>query len=75
MISIFIEPKHPRIKIIGSEKQIARAKMLLELHGKHVGDMAGLQMERERLAVKLASEREKIESGMHSLLCRCLFIV
>ena len=64
VVAMSIDPKEARVKIIGAEKNIARAKMLLELHGKHVNDMTGLQQERERLAAKLANERERLETGL-----------
>ena len=44
----------PQILMLGTEKSIATAKMLLELHGKHVGDMQRVHNERELLASKLA---------------------
>ncbi|EOD37949.1 hypothetical protein EMIHUDRAFT_224951 [Emiliania huxleyi CCMP1516] len=52
-----------QIKLLGAEKACATAKMLIELHGKHVGDMARVHSEREQLSAKLQHERERLISS------------
>ena len=52
-----------QIKLLGAEKACATAKMLIELHGKHVGDMARVHSEREQLSAKLQHERERLTSS------------
>eukprot|EP00966_Prymnesium_polylepis_P268619 6205445-Prymnesium_polylepis.1 len=55
--------KASQLKLIGSDKAISTAKMLLELHIKHQGDMQRIANERQQLATKLESEKEKLSLG------------
>ena len=52
-----------QIRILGTEKAIANAKMLIELHGKHVSDMQRVYSEREQLSAKLQQERDRLTTG------------
>ena len=56
-------PKIAQLRLIGSEKSIAKAKMLLELHIKHQSEMHRISNERSMLSTKLEAEREKLSSG------------
>lgn len=64
LLSMVIDPRRTTVKLIGVDKSLKVAKMLLELHMKHQGDMQRVHNEREQLATKLQSEREKLLTGV-----------
>ena len=60
--------KAKAISLFGTEKAIATAKMLVDIHAKHQGDIQKRQHERELLAAKLQQERErKLKAQGHRL--------
>lgn len=63
VISLVVEKNLAQIRMLGTEKAIANAKMLVELHGKHVGDMHRVHTEREQLSAKLQQERDRLMTG------------
>jgi len=63
VISLVVERNVAQIRILGTEKAIANAKMLIELHGKHVSDMQRVYSEREQLSAKLQQERDRLTTG------------
>ena len=64
MAQVTVDRKKAQVTLIGAAKQMGNAKMLLELHMKHQGDMARLHSARGLLEDKLQSERTKRDTGV-----------
>uniref|UniRef100_A0A7S0J573 K Homology domain-containing protein n=1 Tax=Calcidiscus leptoporus TaxID=127549 RepID=A0A7S0J573_9EUKA len=63
LVSFTLDRRSSQVKMLGTEKAIASAKMLVDLHGRHVNDMQRMHTEREQLASKLQSEKDKLTTG------------
>lgn len=63
IVAFSLERRSSQVKMLGTEKAIDKAKMLVDLHGRHMNDMQRMHTEREVLASKLKVEKEKIETG------------
>lgn len=59
LLSVVVDKTKPVVSLIGSAKAMTNAKMLLELHMKHLVDMARLHAEREALTTRLEEEKER----------------
>ena len=57
LISLIVHKKVPQIMLMGTERAIARSKMLLDLHGKHLGDIQRIHMEREQARAPRLGDR------------------
>ena len=64
LLAINVEASRPQLKLIGSSKSISMAKMLIELHMKHHNDMERIHADREKLALRLDTEKAKRETGV-----------
>ncbi|KAL1527303.1 hypothetical protein AB1Y20_015975 [Prymnesium parvum] len=64
LLALLVESSRPaQLRLIGTEKSIGTAKMLLELHIKHQTEMARFASGRAQLANKLEAEKEKLTHG------------
>ena len=63
LLALTLDASAKQIKLFGTDKAINVAKMLIDLHAKHQGDIQRRLQEREDLAAKLQAEREKRQSG------------
>ena len=63
LLAMTLDRKAKAITLFGSTKAIDVAKMLIDLHAKHQGDIQRRHQEREDLASKLQAKREKEQSG------------
>ena len=59
LLAMSLDAKAKAMTLFGTEKAIATAKMLVDIHAKHQGDIQKRLHEREQLASKLQVEREK----------------
>ena len=59
LLAMGLDAKAKAMTLFGTEKAIATAKMLVDIHSKHQGDIQKRLHEREQLASKLQVEREK----------------
>jgi hypothetical protein len=64
LVSLRVHKKNAQIVLIGAPKAITTARMLLDLHAKHLGDIQRVHNEREQLTTKLESEKSKLQHGV-----------
>jgi len=64
LLSVVVEKTKPQLKLIGSQKSIEMAKMLIELQKKHFSELESVHSHREKLAERLETEKSKRETGV-----------
>jgi len=63
VLTLAVDPKTPQIRMLGTEKALHMAKILLDLHGRHIETLLAARKTREELASRMSSEQEKLGSG------------
>eukprot|EP00933_Yihiella_yeosuensis_P051639 TRINITY_DN49612_c0_g1_i1.p1 TRINITY_DN49612_c0_g1~~TRINITY_DN49612_c0_g1_i1.p1 ORF type:complete len:557 (+),score=132.19 TRINITY_DN49612_c0_g1_i1:185-1855(+) len=63
LVHLSVDSSMPALKLLGDSKAIQRAKMLLEVHTKHQGQIQNFQDVRERRLKALEDKRNRIEGS------------